>query len=262
MMVRRRSMRWASALSAGLVSLFEMGCPAGEPTPPPGAAAAGKPGATARAGAAGASGATRVKAPFAPEPWRIPVGPRLLIEPGAGLGPIRFGARVDTVERLIGQPCEEKRELPSGDSLCRYSSHAIELELRAGEVARMRVHRLGRIYKAEPKIEFGIFNGQFANGAGVGMLRSAVREMFGPPKATRAVTDPNPFGTVEIDEHDGFRLEYDQVGPDRVVLGGVELTGPNPAQRAAKAAQAPASGNEPVRATPAPTPPAQRNPIH
>ena len=117
-------------------------------TPPaaPGAGAAAGRTATASAGAAG----ERLKAPKASPPWRIPVGPTLLIMPGEGVGPIRFGARLETIERLIGEPCEQKRDEAGGVLVCRYSAYATEFVLRDGVLKEIRAHRMGRPFKPEP----------------------------------------------------------------------------------------------------------------
>jgi hypothetical protein len=124
-------------------------------------------------------------APLAPPPWRIPVGPKLSIEPGQGLGPIRFGAHLETVERLIGEPCEQKLEQPGGVVACRYSAQAVEFFLEDGKVTRMRVHRLGRPFQPEPKLDFGIFNGGFLQGGSVGMLMGPTQEIVFMTKAVR-----------------------------------------------------------------------------
>lgn len=163
--------------------------------------------------------------PKAPEPWRIPVGPRLLITPGKGFGPIRFGARLGTIERLLDEPCEEKRQ--EGDTLvCRYSAHAVDFVLEKGVVTQMRAHRLGRPFKPEPKLDYGIFNGRFESGLAFGMVPAAVRELAGAPKSVRPVSAENPNHTVEVHEYDGFRLEFDRTARDTVVLGGVVLDAP------------------------------------
>jgi hypothetical protein len=163
--------------------------------------------------------------PKASAPWRIPVGPTLIITPGKGLGPIRFGAHLDTIERLIGEPCEEKRE-EAGRVLCRYSAHAVDFVLQNGGIVEMRAHRLGRPFKPEPKLDYGIFNGRFAEGVAFGMLPGAARELLGPPKATRTVGEANPNNTVEVYDYDTFSLEFDQATPQSVVLGGVVLRAP------------------------------------
>jgi hypothetical protein len=169
--------------------------------------------------------ASERKPPFASPPWRIPVGPNLVITPGKGLGPIRFGAKLETIERLIGEPCEEKRS--EGDAVvCRYSAQAVDFVLRNGQLVQMRAHRLGRPFKPEPKLDYGIFNGRFAEGVAFGMLPGAVRELLGAPKHVQPAAQDNPNHTVEVHEYDGFSLEYDRLPSDSVVLGGVVLNAP------------------------------------
>jgi hypothetical protein len=173
--------------------------------------------------------------PRASEPWHIPVGPKLAITPGKGFGPIRFGAHLDTIERLMGEPCEEKRE-EAGKLTCRYSAQAVDFVLENGAVTEMRAHRLGRPFKASGKPDYGIFNGSFENGVAFGMVPTAARELLGAPKKVNPVSGDNPFHTVEVHEYDGYRIEFDRLGPDRIVLGGVVLhagaspAGPSPAQ--------------------------------
>jgi hypothetical protein len=225
----------------GALLLFGAGlwaCPAGDVDTKPSSVTASAPAsaAGARVGAsvtsppasAGASGAPR-KGPLAPPPWHIPVGPTLPILPGQGLGPIRFGATQETIERLIGEPCEERRQEPSGVVVCRYSAQAVEFLLDGGVIKEIHAHRLGRPFKPGTKVDFGIFNGHFESGAGFGMLEAGVRELLGKPKAERKLDRPeaeNPNLTVLVHEYDGFTLEYDRIGPERVVLGGVILKAP------------------------------------
>ncbi len=217
----------AVALSAMALSTLAAlwGCPAGEATPGSPRAAAPVAAPPAAAGAA-ASGSP--KAPFASDPWHIPVGPKLPIMPGQGLGPIRFGARLDTIERLMGEPCAEKREEPSGTLVCRYAAQAVEFYLEGGAVTKIHAHRLARPFKPNSKADFGIFNGSFVEGAAFGMLVAGAQESLGKPKAVRPVEGENAFSTIEVHEYDGFLLEYDRLGPERVVLGGVILTAPAP----------------------------------
>jgi hypothetical protein len=153
------------------------------------------------------------------------VGPKLAIAPGKGFGPIRFGARLDTIERLIGEPCEEKRE-EAGKQVCRYSAQAVDFVLDNGAVTEMRAHRLGRPFKQGGKPDYGIFNGSFENGVAFGMVPAAARELLGAPKNVRTVSGDNPYHTVEVHEYDGFRLEFDRIAPDSIVLGGVVLDAP------------------------------------
>jgi hypothetical protein len=211
-----------------LVPLALASCRSGDveqaaPTPP----AVAAPGAPVRNTTQKASDR---KAPFASPPWHIPVGPTLIIEPGKGFGPIRFGATQETIERLIGEPCEEKRN--QGDDLvCRYSAQAVDFVLRKGQVVQMRAHRLGRPFKPEvagSKVDYGIFNGRFAGGVALGMLPAAVRELLGAPKQVRPVTGDNPNHTVELHDYGTFSLEFDRLPSGSVVLGGLTLEAPTP----------------------------------
>lgn len=202
-----------------------LACRSGDVNPPAPSAAGHSP-AVPQPGARGAKDkANDGYRPLASEPWHIPVGPKLAIAPGKGFGPIRFGARLDTIERLMGEPCEEKRE-EGAKVTCRYSAHAVDFVLENGGVTQMRAHRLGRPFKNTDKPDYGIFNGSFENGLAFGMLPSAARELVGAPKSVRAVTGDNPFHTVEVHEYDGFLLEFDRVKPDRLMLGGVVLDAP------------------------------------
>jgi hypothetical protein len=119
------------------------------------------------------------------------VGITLLVTPGKGLGPIRFGAHLDTIE-----------------------------------LTAARIHRLGRPFGTEPKPDFGIFNGRFEGGASLGMLMSGVQELLGKPKAVHTVKEANPYGTIELHDYGSFTLEYDRLDADRVVLGGARLVAP------------------------------------
>lgn len=208
-----------------LFCLLSFGCPPGDPkldvpaAPPKANSAPAPPNRPA-------PNAGR-KPPLAPPPWHVPVGPTLSIEPGKGLGPIRFGAQVETIERLMGQPCAEKQDQGEGVVACRYSAHAVEFFVGSRGLERIRVHRLGRPFRpGQEKPDFGIFNGRFGSGLSVGMLPNAVKELAGAPKSVRQVPAGDPFGTVEIHEYDGFSLELDRTGPDRLVLGGVVLARP------------------------------------
>lgn len=199
----------------------------------PAPAAAGSPGSEV-----GRNKRSRPVAPLAPEPWHIPVGISLPIVPGEGIGPIRFGANLETIERLLEQPCEEKRQEAPDVLACRYSAHAVEFFLKEGALERVRIHRLGRPFFKEPKPDFGIYNGRFQNGVSLGMLQPAVQELLGKPKAVRPVQEPGLFNTVELHEYPDVVLEYDRSqSSGQIVLGGIQLSAPkgSKAKKAAKA---------------------------
>jgi len=213
---RRAVLRPGTSLLA--ICLLGAGCRSGEveqsPAPPSAAPAAAQPAAPVS------------KQPLAPEPWHVPVGISLPIEPGQGLGPIRFGAHLDTIERLMGEPCEQKRQDAPNVLVCRYSAQAVEFFLTDGAVTSMHAHRMGRPFLTEAKPDFGIFRGRFEAGVSFNMLMAPVQEVLGKPKAVHKVTTPNKYGTVETHDYPNFTLEYDQLAPDRVVLGGVILSAP------------------------------------
>lgn len=205
---------------------------------PAASAAAPAPGAGGAAAEAARSKRARPIAPIAPEPWHVPVGVALPILPGEGVGPIRFGANLETIERLMEQPCEEKRQDAPNVLACRYSAHAVEFFLKDGGLERLRIHRLGRPFFKDPTPDFGIYNGRFQSGASLGMLQPAVQELLGKPKAVRPVKEPGLFNTVEQHEYDGFVLEYDKSQTSgQIVLGGIQLSAPK-GSKAKKAAQA------------------------
>jgi hypothetical protein len=155
----------------------------------------------------------------APEPpqrvWQIPNGPRLGILAGQGVGPIRIGATVATIERLMEAPCEFKTE-----EACRYVGRAVEFMLDKGVTREIRVHRRDRATTPKPRT-FGVFNGLFPQGAQFFMLPAAVHELIGKPKRIETVKDGGEWNTVEVHHYDGMRLEFDRMANGNLVLGGV-----------------------------------------
>lgn len=222
----RRIVRFGTALAWVLLAVAA--CRSGEADEKPASA----PTATPAPPAAGAAPTGPVKnaagqlvGPRASEPWHIPVGPKLPIVPGEGVGPIRFGAKLDTIERLIGEPCEEKTEA-AGLVTCRYSAHAVDFVLDDAGLEQIRVHRLGRLFRPGSKLEYGIYNGGFESGVNMGMLPAGVTELLGKPTAIRKVEGENLHQTVEVYEYPGVILELDQTKPDKLALGGVILNRP------------------------------------
>jgi hypothetical protein len=163
-------------------------------------------------------------------PRRYPGGPRLAILPGEGVGPIRFGATVATVERLMESKCDVSTE-----RVCRYVNRAVEFELKDGVVVGMMVHRGERpagTSAAGIPLTYGVFNGFVPPdpkhnrplNVMFGMHVPGVKEGMGPPRKVEAAPAGNPNGTVELHYYDGAVLEYDQVPEAHVpVLGGVRI---------------------------------------
>ena len=152
--------------------------------------------------------------------WPIPTGPRLAIIAGKGIGPIRIGATVETVERHMDLKCQDKTE-----QVCRYVSRAVELMLTDGKVSEIRVHHVGRPAGKDPKGEprtYGIFNGYLTPGAQLGMLQPYAMQSLGKPLKVEMVSDDSPFNTKERHHYKGLVAEYDQQpGKEQLVLGGV-----------------------------------------
>jgi len=196
------------------------GCKSPAKPQPPGAA-------SASASAPLAATPRAPAAPSAPAKPQMPEGPVLAIQAGEGVGPIRIGATVATIERLMEAPCEVKTE-----SVCRYIRRAVEFDLdKNGVTERIVVHRrdrpAGPDAKGEPQV-YGFFNGGIPPGVGLGMIPKAVADIIGPPQSSERVTTANDFKTVSRDTYPGgMVLEFDEYEKSgRVILGGVILTKP------------------------------------
>ena len=174
---------------------------------------------------------------------RMPSGPVLEIIPGQGLGAIRLGASVETIERLMAMPCEFKTE-----RACRYVGRAVEFFLDdKGLTNEIRIHRVERPTTPEGRT-FGVFNGRMRVGVTLMMLPRGVQGLIGEPKKVETITEDNPFHTVEVATYDGMRIEYDRLTPEKVVVGGIVLTKsdsatPAPSGSAARAHPRPAPTN-------------------
>jgi hypothetical protein len=186
------------------------------------ASSASPPAPSASASAALAASAKSARAASSPGSYQVPIGPRLAILAGTGVGPIRFGATLPTIERLMEAPCEVK--LPDK---CRYIMQAIEFELKDGVVDRIVIHRherpAGPDAQGKPQ-SYGFFNGGIPPYLGFGMIQSALTKELGPPASVEKVTTPNDFNTVERDTYPGMVLEYDRYTNGSIILGGVILT--------------------------------------
>jgi hypothetical protein len=156
-------------------------------------------------------------AEVAPSSWPMPSGLRLAVLAGKGVGPIRFGATVATIERLMDLPCEVRTE----DS-CRYIARAIDFVLKDGVAVEMHLHRVNRAATPDGRT-YGVFNGRTPEGVAFMMLPTGVDELLGKPTKSEPAKDPGQWGTVEIREYPGMRLEFDRLPTGKVVLGGIVL---------------------------------------
>jgi hypothetical protein len=219
-----------TASSACILSLF--GC---KSTTNSSSAVASASASTSASASAPASAAAAHERSF-----QVPIGPRLAILAGQGVGPIRIGANVATIERLMEAPCEIK----TADK-CRYIVRGVEYELKDGVTDRIVIHRHER--PAGPDAEgkpqtYGFFNGAIPPYLGFGMIPSAILKVLGPPTSIEKVTTPNDFNTVERDTYPGMVLEYDRYTNGNVILGGAIITKadvPPPPAQSASAPKAP-----------------------
>jgi hypothetical protein len=141
------------------------------------------------------------------------------VEAGAGLGPIRFGSTVATVERHMQTKCEELT-----DKYCRFISSGIELELTDGAVSGIVIHRFDRPVDGNPKKLWGTFAGGIPPKVLMTMVPEAVIEQLGKPKRTETIKEANPNWTVRRDTYDGMVLDYDKNrANDRLMLGQVRV---------------------------------------
>ncbi|MBK7578610.1 MAG: hypothetical protein IPI67_00255 [Myxococcales bacterium] len=148
--------------------------------------------------------------------YPVPTGPRLAIVAGQGVGAIRVGASVTTVERLMEAPCEEKTP-----TLCRYVGRAVEFELDgAGKVKRIRAHRQGR--KVGDK-EYGVFNGAIPPDLLFGMLPAAIQQYMGPPERVIENNEGAAPECFQQHAYKGIVLEYDRLPNGRPALGGARI---------------------------------------
>ena len=206
-------MRWMVAAMLGALSVS--GC---KRDSPPGAQASASASAAAAVPSLQAAPAVSVATKPIGKAWRVASGPRLAILAGQGVGPIRIGATVATIERLMDAPCEEKT-----DAVCRYVDRAVEFLLKDGATHEIHVHREGRPSAPGGASDrtFGFFNGGFPQGARFGMLPQAAVASLGQPKRVEPVEGVNPNGTTEVHHYEGMRVEYDRIANGNVVLAGV-----------------------------------------
>src|SRR6185436_12943081 len=144
------------------------------------------------------------------------------ILPGQGIGPIRFGATRQTIERLMGAPCDDATE-----TLCRYVGRAVDFKLEGGAVTEIRVSRKGRAAKGAADgsiIEYGFFNGAILPYLYFGMQPSAVQQLLGPLQKIEQISPLGADGFAERHVYDGMTLEYDLWSSGNLVLGAAILT--------------------------------------
>lgn len=160
-----------------------------------------------------------------PEPLSLghqfPVGPRLVFLPGKGVGAIRFGATVETIERHMEAPCDKKTE-----DRCLYVREAVEFFLKDGVLERIKAHRRDREISDPPENGekyFGSLRGIVQPKIMLGLHRHIVLEEFGEPKKKEPVSPPGPGGLVDRHYYDGINFEYDKIKNGNTVLAAIEI---------------------------------------
>jgi hypothetical protein len=175
-----------------------------------------------------APAATQAHVPPRPKLAR---GPRLAIQAGQGVGAIRLGANVGTIERLMGEPCQIKTE-----TLCRYIDRGVDFHLVNAETEWIHVQRqerpAGRGFDGE-ELRFGSFNGAIPPDVMLGMVPREIQKYLGAPQRVEYVPQPNPTTVIERHYYPGLVAEYDlytkrNFGPNPsservVILGGVRV---------------------------------------
>jgi hypothetical protein len=216
--------RWLTHITLVLGLALSIGCSRDNKKKAPTASASASSQATTPAASA------RVKDNSPPRLWHpkppptevpIPVGPRFSILAGKGIGPIRFGANAQTIERLMDLPCEVKTA-----EVCRYFSRAVEFTLKDGVCSAVTIHRQGRPAgkdKSGRARNYGIFNGGLPPDFELMMLQKVIMEHLGEPLKKEPVHDQPDFSTVERHYYNGLVVEYDQLENEKVVLGEIEV---------------------------------------
>ncbi len=172
--------------------------------------------------------------------WPLPSGPRLAMLAGQGVGPIRIGATVATIQRHMQLPCEVK-----DDKVCRYIARGVEFELKNGVTERVRVHRAGRAAGKDAtgaEREYGFFNGAIPPDLSFGMVPKAIQEYLGAPERIETIAPAPPNQTAERHFYPGMIVEYDRHSNGNLIMGGVVIekpsgVAPNPAPSAAPSAR-------------------------
>jgi len=152
----------------------------------------------------------------------VPAGPMFAITAGEGLGPVRFGATVATVERLMEGKCEELT-----DQHCRYIRAGIEYELTDGVVSGMVVYRHDRPVEGSPGKLWGRTRCVIPPDITPRVIVSYVHSVLGKPQTSETITEPNPNRTALRETYPGLILEYDRGEYTKeLVLGSIRVVKP------------------------------------
>lgn len=149
--------------------------------------------------------------------WPLPSGPVLAVLAGQGVGPIRIGATVATIERHMALPCEVKTP-----SVCRYLARGVEFRLENGVTKTIYVQRAGR--PSDEGTEFGFFNGAIPPDLQLGMIPKAIQEHLGPPLQVKRSGATGEAFRVETHIYEGLLIEYDRLENGNLVMSGILIS--------------------------------------
>jgi hypothetical protein len=148
-----------------------------------------------------------------------PAGPSFAIMAGEGLGPVRFGATVATIERLMEGKCEELSERH-----CRYIRAGIEYELKDGVVSGIVVYRHDRPVEGSPGKFWGRTRCAIPPDITPRMVAGYVHSVLGKPESHESVETVNANRTALREHYQGLDLEYDRGEYTKeLVLGSIRV---------------------------------------
>lgn len=144
------------------------------------------------------------------EPIPIPgTVPLLAVIAGQGAGPIRLGANVTQVERLMQHQCEVRTE-----NVCRYVRYGVDFNLVGNITQSIYAQRKGRYAGKGPNgedLQFGFFQGMIPPDLRLGMVPEEIQKYLGKPYRIEAIPGPNVNTAVSRHYYPGLTLEYDFV---------------------------------------------------
>ncbi len=149
----------------------------------------------------------------------VPAGPAFAIMAGEGLGPVRFGATVATIERLMESKCDELTA-----KYCRYIAAGIEFELKDGVVSGIVVYRHDRPVEASPSKTWGRTRCAIPPDITPRVILSYVHANLGKPQSVETVSAGNPNRTALRETYQGLVLEYDRGEfTNELVVGSIRI---------------------------------------
>ncbi len=133
--------------------------------------------------------------------------------PGRGVGPVRLGATLATIERLMGQPCGQK-----DDGACRYLQYGLEFRLENGVTTSIVMHPLdtpANVTDMYGKSTWSHFRGMAPGRVSLGLVPDAVIEGLGKPLQQQPIEPPSAEGYVLTMQYDGLVIDFSRNPKDQ-----------------------------------------------